>query len=491
MALLFSIISIAFILSGLAFLKFRKQARKFKMLAVANETELLKLRDTEQTLRYELSTLKNKLRHAIEDPVTNLPGWQLFEDRVNQHIVESARYQLTMGILYVDIDDFKVINDALGYEVGNVLLRELSVRLQSCIRQVDSISRFAKDTFVVLLTQLNKPEMAAIVAQRMLQSLAQPIQVNEHTLYVTACIGISIYPSDGQDAAALFRSADYALHLAKEKGNQLYQFYQEKIFINSQRELALSSGLKRDSISKEFVIFYQPIKNMQSKTVFCMEALLHWQHPEIGLISPDELFVNAEKQGKLNMVSEWLLKNACRQFISWRTLGFHSDLLGISMSIRQLENSHFVYRISQILQEMDFKPEWLLLEIKENQSQISFDVLEKAFNMIKYLNIKIAIDDFGSGQFSLRDLKKYPINYLKLDKMLIDDIEHDEHTVELAKSVIALSKSLNAQLIIKGVDSEHEVSIWEGLGCDLMQGELIGSAISEKEVIEKMPKEKM
>jgi diguanylate cyclase len=487
-ALLLAMISGVFILSALAFLQCRNQARKLKIAAVANESEILKLRDTERTSRYELSALKNKLRHAIEDQVTGLPGWQLFEDRVNQHIAEGARYQLTMGILYVDIDDFKVINEALGYATGDALLREFSVRLQSCIRQVDSISRFAKDTFVVLLTQLGKPETAAIVAQRMLQSLAQPIQIEEHTLYVTAGIGIAIYPSDGQEAVALFRNADYALHLAKAKGNQIYQFYQEKIFINSQRELALSSGLKRDSISKEFTVFYQPIKNMQINTVFCMEALLHWQHPEMGLINPNELFFHAEKQGKLNSVTEWLLKNACRQFIYWRTVGFHPDLLGISMSFRQLESSHFVYRISQILQELNFKPEWLLLEIKETQSQISFDVVEKAFNMIKYLNIKIAVDDFGAGPFSLRDLKNYPMNYLKLDKVLI---ENAEHAAELAKSVIALSKSLNAQIIIKGLQSEQEVLFWQGLDCHLMQGEFIGPWTSEDEVAKKMAIDKL
>jgi diguanylate cyclase (GGDEF)-like protein len=481
-----AVISIGLIFSVFALLQCRHQAKKLKSAATANESELLKLRNSEQTLRYELSTLKTKLRHAIEDPVTGLPGWQLFEDRVNQSIVEGARYQLTMGILYIDIDDFKVINDALGNDVGNAVLRELSVRLKSCIRQVDSISRFAKDTFAVLLTQLGKPETAAIVAQRMLQALAQPVQVNEHHLYLTACIGISIYPSDGQDAATLFRSADHALRMAKEKGNQIYQFFQEKIFINSQRELALSTGIKRDSLPSEFLIFYQPIKNMLNEKIFCMEALLHWQHPELGLIAPAELVAYAEKQGKLNVISEWLLKNACRQFTYWRTLNFYPDFLGISMSIRQLENSHFVYRISQVLQELDFNPEWLLLEIRENISQISFDVLEKAFNMIKYLNIKIAIDDFGAGPFSLRDIKHSHVNYLKLDQNLLDDIEQNEQSVDLAKSLIQLSKSLHAELVIKGIDSDHQALIWKGLGCNLMQGRLIGTQISEKEVVEKM-----
>lgn len=486
MVFVLAIISIALIISTLAFFQCRARLRKLSFAATTDQSELLKLRESEQTLRFELNTLKNKLRHAIEDPVTGLPGWQLFEDRINQSIVESARYQLTMGILYIDIDDFKVINDALGNEVGNAVLHEISVRLQSCIRQVDSISRLAKDTFVVLLTQLGKPETAAIVAQRMLQALVQPFNIKEHTLYVTACIGISIYPSDGQDAATLFRSADHALHLAKEKGNQVYQFYQEKIFLNSQRELALSTGLKRDSIANEFVIFYQPIKNMLNESVFCMEALLHWQNPELGLIAPGELSAYAEKQGKLNTISEWLLKHACKQFIYWRTLGFHPELLGVPVSIRQLENSHFVYRISQVLQELDFKPEWLLLEIKENPSQLSFDVLEKAFNMIQYLNIKITIDDFGAGPFSLRDLKQYPITYLKLDKKLLDDIEQNEESVSLAKSLIELARSLHTQLVIKGIETNQQVFIWKGLGCNLMQGELIGASISEKDVIEKM-----
>jgi diguanylate cyclase len=482
------IMSIGFIIFFFIYDYFRgkNQDKRFENKLTIVESELKESKEAELRVRDEINILQNKLRHTLQDPITNLLGWQLFEDRLNQNIKESQRYQLTLGIMYVDIDDFKMINDALSYETGNGLLKEVAERLQSCVRKVDSVSRFAKDTFVILLTQLAKPETAAMVAQRILQSLAQPFQINGNELFITAGIGISIYPTDGPDAATLLRNADHALHLAKEKGKHGYQFSQEKMHIKSQRELAITVSLNRGSFFQEFVLYYNPIVNVKDETIFCMDALLHWQHPDLGLIGPQELLNFAEKQRNLNSISEWLLKNACKQFLHWRSLGFNPQYLGIPLSLKQLENSHFIYRISQLLQDLEFKPEWMLFEIKETFAQLSFEVLEKAFNMLTYLGVNIAIDDFGSGPFSLYQLKNFAVNYLKLDASFVKDITTDPQTVALVKSVIFLSKKLSMQLIIQGIETEEQKTILKELDCILMQGKLLGEPLSEREVTSKM-----
>lgn len=478
-----SIVCIVFIFFGYTYFRYKRQIKVLENKLITTIYELEEIYQSKQNMQDELTALKNKLQNAIEDPITKLLGSQLFEDRVQQSIHESARYQFTMGIMFIDIDNFKAINEALGYKMGDALLLEVSKRLRMCIRQVDSISRFTKDTFVVLLTQLGKPETAAIVAQRMLQSLAEPIEINNHFFYITACIGIAIYPTDGQDTTSLFRNADAALHIAKEKGSHVYQYYQEKVHSNSVRDLAISSALKRDLITQEFEIYYQPILNVANTNVFCLETLLHWRHPDFGSITANELSNFVDKYGKANIITEWLLKNACKQFINWRNLGFQPAYLGMAFSIKQLKNSNFIYRISQTLQELQFNPEWLLVILQDNSKQpISFEALEKSFNMLKYLNIKLAIDNFGANTFSLCDLKQFPINYLKLDALLIKDIQYNPKSAELIRVILSLAESLSIQPIIQGVESEQQMIKLKELGYTLMQGQFIAAPLQEKDL---------
>lgn len=434
-------------------------------------------------LREEISMLRSKLQYTFEDPVTKLLGWQLFEDRIKQNIKESERYHFTMGVMFVDIDNFKMINDAISYEVGDKLLLEVANRLNGCLRQVDSISRLAKDTFVILLAQLAKPETAAIVGQRILQALSQPFQINDHEIYITACIGIALYPADGQDVPSLLRNVDHALHVAKESGKHVCQFYQADMHTQSQRDLAIYNSLSRESIFDELVIYYQPIINANNDKVFCMDAALCWQNAELGLINTQELYDYAEKQRKLNALSLWLLKGACKEFLTWRQAGLKLNLLGLPLSIKQLENSSFIYELSHILQEMDFNPEWLVVEIKESNLHESLETIEKAFNMLHYLGIKITIDDFASGSFTLRYLKNVTVDYLKLDKSFTEDIAQNEQTRALVKSILFLADTLNIHVISQGVENEQQMAVFKELGCVLMMGSLLGRPLTSVEVI--------
>ncbi len=469
------------------FISHSRRSRAFSQKITVSELQLQQSQETSRQLQTELKTLESKVSGALEDPVTHLLGWQLFEDHLRQNMKESERYQLTMGILFIDIDDFKVINDALGYEIGDQLLQEVAQRLYGCIRQVDSISRFNKDVFVAVITQLSKPETAALVAQRVLQALAQPFQIDKHELFITACIGISIYPTDGRDTITLLRSAEHALQLAKEKNKHVYQFYQEKMHIDSQRELVLHNNLKREAVFNEFTLYYQPVINVLTNATFCMDARLAWQHPELGLIQAEELYLYGEKQRKLNALTEWLLQNACQQYLQWNSLGFYPEYLGITVSVKQLENSQFIYRLSQIMQDLAFKPEWLLIAIKDSSAQLPSDMIDKAFNMLKYLGIKLAVENFGSAQFSFSSLKTFSMHYLKLDPLLIEGIEkNDEQAMAAIESLVLLCTRLAMHLIVQGVTSDDQVRVLRELGCIYMCGPALGGVYSEQEVTKKL-----
>jgi len=439
-----------------------------------------------QQLEETLQSLQDKLHHINEDPITHALGRPLFEDRLGQTINECERYNLILGVFCVDIDNFNRINQALGHEVGDLLLQEVASRLQGCIRKVDSLSRFGNDTFVVLLSQLAKPEAAAIVAQRILESLGLLFQIKEHEFYITVSIGIALFPTDGSDVQTLLYSANHAMRLAKEKAHHSYQFFQARMQTDSQRELILLTGINSESCLHEFELYYHPIVNIETKTVVCMDVLLQWRHPTLGLVGFDELMRLAMKQQKANAITEWLLRAACQQFMEWGTRGFNPQMLGLPLAIRQLENSRFIYHLSQIMQTLQFKPEWLLLEIKESVQSVSFDILEKAFNMLSYLGVSIAIEHFGVGAFSLQQLKKFPIHYLKLDGSLIEDILQQPQTTSLVNAVAMLANSLAMQLIIDGVKSQAELALLKESGCTIMQGQLFGGAMSEQDVMNKL-----
>lgn len=467
------------------YLRKQRQAVYLQSLLTSAKNECTSVGVSHQQLQHECQMLKNKLQFTLEDPVTQLSGWQLFQDRLDQQIRESERYQLTLGVMYIDIDHFSVINDALSTEAGNQILKEVAARLQTCMRQVDSLCRVTKDTFAVLLAQIARPETAAVVAQRMLQVLETPFSIQDRHLSITACIGIALYPNDGLTRDVLLQHAEHAMHVAKTKGKQAYQFYQEQIHAKSQRELLMYTCLSRDEVFKDFSLVYEPVMDAENRTVLCMDAQLRWEHPALGQVSMEEIFSYASKQGKLNAITEWMLQNACRQFLHWRSLGFQPRMLGIPILLGQLESSQFIYRFSQILQELSFDPSWLLLEIREHASLASFDIMEKAFNMLTYLGVNIAIDEFGGGSFSLRYFKNFKIQYLRLDNAFADDVALNDQTKALIKSIIVLAENLTIQLIVPGVISQEQMEVLQSLGVVYMQGKLLGDPLSEREVTTK------
>ena len=328
--------------------------------------------------------------------------------------------------------------------------------------------------------------MAAIVAERILLAFDQPLEIRGHELNLMVCVGIAIYPSDARDADSLLTCAEQAVLTAKKNGRHGYQFFQKSMMEESQRELSLYNGIARDEVFRELKVLFQPIINVKTGTIHCMDSLLYWDSPKNGLIPPHELLDLVDKHRKLNLFSEWQLRHACEQFLHWRKMGFTPSYLGIAVSVKQLESSQFVYRISQVIRELAFDPAWLLIEIRENGQPISFDVLEKAFNMLKYLGVQMAIDHFGKGSFSVVQLAHYPIQYVKIDETLLADVGTNQRTVIMLKALLSMTQLLSVQMVIQGVESEEQLAILKEIGCELIQGRLLSAPLTETEIESKM-----
>jgi len=464
---------------GLAILAGYFRQRKNRLLNKMKQLEL-----NQQHAEVEIQQLQTQLENTQKDSLTGLETWTFFESHLQQAIKQSVRYQLTLGMMVVDLDGFKVLNNALGNEVGDALLQETAQRLKGCIRQVDHLTRQIKDRFVILLPQLSKAETAAIVATRMLEAISQPFYINERELYLTAGIGISLFPTDAKEPEELLQYAEQALDLAKKKGKHLYQFYHQELHLKSQRELLLATQLNKETFLNELQLCYQPIMDIQTNKVLCLDIMLYWQHRDYGLIEPRELLIYAESQHKLAMLSDWMLKKACQNLLNWQKAGLPFSLLGLPLSLNQVENTHFIYELTQLLKALKFEPQHLLLEIKENVTVANIEKFEKAMGMLKYVGVKLALVDFDSGSLPLSEFKNLNIDYVKLDMAFVKDIVENPKARLVIKSMLAFTQTLGIKMIVQGVESPQQVAILKELGCRLCQGSLLGASLSEHEVSE-------
>jgi diguanylate cyclase (GGDEF)-like protein len=433
-----------------------------------------KLEDERQkfvSLNAEYSHLKTDFKqNVLLDKITGLPSFKVFEDRLQQTVNQSERHQLMFAVLFLDIDDFKVINNVLGFEAGNILLKEIAERLQTCIRKVDTMCHYVSDGFTFLLPQISKPETAAYVAQRLLDVVSKPFVIMDHELFVTVSVGISTYPTDGAEPKQLLKNADIALQQAKSRGRNLYQFFHQDLYALSHRELILNSCLRGDNIYQEFVLNYQPILNAQSRAIVGMEALLRWHHPQLGLIAPQDFLRLAENNGRIGAIGEWVLRGACEQFKKWQSEGFNLSYISVNISMRQLDNTHFTYKVSQTLQELGMEPANLMLEISESMLLPKLNLVEKTLHMLKHMGVQIAIDDFGTGYLSLQHLRRFPVTCLKIDNALVQAMLLDRESEAIVKSIVGLAKSLQLESIAEGVESEKQKDHLKAAGCNVMQG---------------------
>jgi diguanylate cyclase (GGDEF)-like protein/PAS domain S-box-containing protein len=438
---------------------------------VLNYRDVTQRKATEKQLEYQ----------AYYDALTGLPNRLLFRDRVVNAIAQAERNRRGVAVMYLDLDHFKLVNDSLGHSLGDALLSEVAARLQSCVRASDTISRLGGDEFTILLIDTSSSESIAGVARKILQSFAHPIRVEAHELFVTASIGISIFPGDGDDVETLLRCADSAMYRAKELGRNQAQMFTASMNERYGRRLALEQSLHHALERDELELHYQPIFDRNRKKIVSLEALVRWNHPDRGLVQPAEFIGLAEETGLIVPIGEWVLRRVCHDSRAWRTSGLPPMRIGVNISAPQFQQLSFALVVGSILREYSCDPALLELEITETVAVQNIETTTNAMRELKELGIRIAIDDFGTGQSSLVYLKRFPIDTVKIDRAFVRDVTTDESAAAIVSYVIKLAHTLRLGVVAEGVETEAQWSFLKLNACDQMQGFLFSQPLPAAE----------
>jgi len=432
-----------------------------EMLAVIETLEdLTERKQYEAQLEYQ----------ANHDRLTSLPNRNLLNDRVHQALLMSQRGRKQVAVLTVDLDNFKLVNDSLGQEAGDMLLKTVAERLNSCVRLGDTAARKGGDEFAVIVSNLATADDAAQIANKIRESISLPIRINEHELSITCSIGISIFPRDGEDVQTLLRNADGAMYRAKEQGCNTFQFYTGEMNARSLARMTMEKHLRRAMENNELSLHYQPQVSLLTGHVSGMEALLRWQSPELGPVSPASFIPLAEETGLIEQIGEWVVRTACAQNRAWQDAGLPQLSVAVNISARQFRLSNIVGSIGRALRETGLEPRFLELEITESMVMQDVERVSAILNELKGLGVLLAMDDFGTGYSSLSYLKRFPFDVLKIDRSFVRDITSDPDSAAIAKTVIAMAHSLHLTVVAEGVETEGQLHYLRSHGCDEMQG---------------------
>ncbi|OAI27327.1 MULTISPECIES: EAL domain-containing protein [Methylomonas] len=407
---------------------------------------------------------------AHYDQLTGLPNRLLFKDRLETACRGALRGGRMLGLIFVDLDRFKYINDSLGHSVGDRLLQTVAERLTQCVRHSDTVSRLGGDEFVIILPNLDGETAATTVADHIVAALDQPMPVYDHALQVTASMGIVLYPLHDSSAEGLIRKADAAMYQAKQLGRNRYALYSEHFDDGLRERMLLEAELRGALGNGEFSLHYQPQIQLSDQRVVGVEALLRWQHATLGAISPAEFIPIAEETGQIHDIGDWVLRQACRQHLSWIAAGLPALRMSVNISAKQFEQPGFAGRVAQLIAETGMIPEHLELELTEGAVMTHADRAAQTLGELRSLGVKLAIDDFGTGYSSLSYLRTFPINKIKIDQSFIRDIENTPANEAIVKAIIALGNSLGLETIAEGVENLAELECVKSHQCHEVQG---------------------
>jgi len=420
---------------------------------------------------------KIKLAHAerveylaYHDGLTGLPNRSLFSKLLGQSLSEAQRYNRQLAVAFLDLDRFKQINDTLGHEAGDQLLREVANRLKGCVRESDSVARLGGDEFVVLLPDLGDPKHAASVAQKILAVIAKPFTLIGHEFRVTVSIGISAYPQDGLDEQTLTKNADIAMYQAKAEGKNNFQFYSATLNANSLERLTLESSLRHALEHNEFRLRYQAKRDIDSGRITGMEALLRWEHPDLGLLAPMQFIPMAEESGLIVPIGRWVLETACSQNVAWQKAGAPPLNIAVNLTAGQFADERLLEDVRAALKSSGMSPHLLEFEISESVLIRDVEATLRILTGLKGLGIRIAIDDFGIGYSSLKTLQCFPLDTIKIDRSFIRSIAAEPENWELADAVITMGKNLSLTVVAQGVETGEQVQFLRAHACDELQG---------------------
>jgi diguanylate cyclase (GGDEF)-like protein len=437
----------------------------------------MKVLSLEKTIEARVHELL-KVSHLLQyDVLTELPNSTLLGDRLNQSLALSRRHDKQLAVMFLGLDRFKRINNALGHPAGDEMLKQVGRNLVATVRESDSVFRYGSDEFVVILADVHHPQQTKGIAEKLLNAIRVPQHIAGHDLSVTASLGISIYPDDGFDAIALIKKAETAMRNVKESGPNEFRFFIDEMNQRARDQQSIESGIRLALERNEFVLHYQPKLDLGSGQVVGAEALIRWQKPGHGLVYPSDFISVAEDSGLIVPLSKWVLAEACRQACAWQAAGLPKICMSVNMSAIDFRQQDFVDGIERILKETGLEPALLELEITEGVLMQNIDTTVNALTRLKVMGVRLAIDDFGTGYSSLSYLRRFPVDVLKIDQSFIRGLSSDSNDAALVSAIISLGRSLKLTIIAEGVETLEQLDFLKAHQCEEGQGYYFSKAV--------------
>jgi diguanylate cyclase (GGDEF)-like protein/PAS domain S-box-containing protein len=419
---------------------------------------------------------------AHHDPLTHLPNRELFNDRLVVAVRQAKRHQESLALLFIDLDNFKYINDTFGHAEGDRLLQAMARRLSGCLREEDTLARMGGDEFTALIRDIHERKDAELVAQKIVSCLEEPFEVGTEKLAVTASIGISLYPDDGDTPAKLMMHSDTTMYRAKELGRNMVQFFRSTMDEYFIRRVNIENHLRNALVQNEFTLFYQPQFDIRLGRITGVEALIRWQRPSVGLIPPDEFIPLAETTGLIVPIDQWVLKTACAQCKTWHDAGYPHLSVAVNLSAHHFRRTNLIKVIAEVLHETGLDPNSLELELTESIAMHDTEATANTLAALKALGVRTALDDFGMGYSSLSYLRHFPIDTLKIDRSFVEGISEEPYDAAIVVAVIAMAHTLGLTVIAEGVETEEQLAFLKMHHCNLAQGFLLGRPVPAEEI---------
>ncbi|MCK7581647.1 MAG: EAL domain-containing protein [Chromatiales bacterium] len=449
-----------------------------------------------QDMSRNLAASNDRIRYlAYHDTLTHLPNRLMFNEYLARALAFAKRSDQRLALLFLDLDDFKRINDTLSHEIGDRLLEEVAKRLSSCLRAEDCLSRsdgettgdtvarLGGDEFTFVLPDIKHPHVAASVAARIQTELAKPFHIGPHEVFVTSSIGITTFPEDGQDAQTLVSNADVAMFHAKKRGKNNFQYYASSMNVTAFEKLTLEGELRKAIERDELVLYYQPLFDCRTEHILGVEALVRWLHPERGLVPPSQFIPLAEESGLIVPLGDWVLRTACLQMKAWHDQGLDPIWVSVNLSSAQFRNQRVDQKLAKILRETQFPPRHLMLELTESALMQAEEGVEDMLAAAKTLGVRISLDDFGTGYSSLSYLHRFPIDNIKIDRSFVRDIISNQRNAAITKAIIALAHGLGLSVTAEGVEKQDELEFLRRHECDKIQGFLLSRPLPAADVV--------
>ena len=407
---------------------------------------------------------------AYRDTLTGLPNRLLFADRLEQAVVRSERTRTSMALMLIDIDDFKLVNDSFGHDAGDKLIKAVGDLISKSLRRADTIARLGGDEFAVIIEGIDGPDDAISIADNLTTILEHNVRLDDQETYTSASIGIAVYPGDGKDARTLLKNSDTAMYRAKESGRHCFQFYKPEMSVSAMERLDLENSLKAAFENDEFLIHYQPVVDIHKNEVVGVEALLRWQHPEKGMIQPNDFVSVVEDSGLIVALGEWMINSVCKQVKLWHDAGLEKQNVSINLSPRQFKEQDLVTLFTQALAENGIDGSSMSVEVTERTLIDNVGEVEKTLKKLREMGVRILLDDFGTGYASLAYLKEFPVDVVKIDHAFIAGIPDNQDDSAIVDAIAGLTRGLKLALHAEGVENERQLNVLKGLGCQFAQG---------------------